>query len=195
LRPLLDRAGAGEASVVGICFGAQLLAHLLAGPTAVRPHRGGMQAGLVEVSCGDGATHSPESGGGPARQVVSSFHYQCVDRAALERAGAEILLSSSATPVQAFRFGGNVTGLQFHPELTPGMLRLTLRTHRTLVDATGTGWRRADRSIDARSHRWSGTLWNALVLGTLVRALSTASPGDAAAPTPAPAPALVRVPA
>lgn len=171
LAGLLERGLAGEAMVSGICFGAQLIASVLAGPAAVGPHPEGMQAGLVEVLRTDDLMV----------EVVSSFHYHGIDRASIEAAGARVLLTSSRTQVQAFAWGAGVLGLQFHPELAPDQLRATLLAHRRVVRAHGGAASRAAASIVEREQWWSESPWDRFVLTPARRMIGAPSAGAVAA--------------
>lgn len=152
LAPVIDRALSGRATVTGVCFGSQLLATMIAGARAVAPHPAGMQAGLVDaVDHRSGTSH-----------VVSSFHYHHVDGAVIGRAGAEIVIGSASTPVQAFELGG-VRGVQFHPELAPGQLRRALAGHAAVVARYGACPERAAVAIAQRRSRWTTELWNRFV--------------------------------
>lgn len=155
LRWVLESADAGRASVVGICFGAQLIAHVLGGDGAVGCHPAGLQAGLVELSA------SRRKG---AAGVVSSFHYHSIRRAAIQHMGGKVVLSSALTDVQAFSFGANVYGVQFHPELSPRLLRTTLRSNRRLLEHHGVDPSATDRSIRHRRRDWSDVFLRRFVL-------------------------------
>jgi GMP synthase-like glutamine amidotransferase len=137
---------AGKASVTGICFGAQLLAHVIAGPEATGEHPDGMQAGLYELRA-----EQPDA--------VSSFHYHRIRREVILAAGAEVTLDSDRTEVQAFRFGDNVRGVQFHPELSPTALWRTLRAYRDVLDRHGVGAAPVESSIRSRRASWSERPW------------------------------------
>jgi len=161
---VLEFAMAGHATVTGICFGSQLIAHLLAGPSAVGPHPGGLQAGLVDVH-----------GGGDAAGVVSSFHFHRIRRNEVMRAGGRVLLRSDRTEVQAYAFGDRVRGVQFHPELTPNGLRTTLRTYRDVLEHHGTDPVVAETSIRDRGRDWTDRLWSAHVLEPAIATLRRAA--------------------
>lgn len=153
LGPVLDRALDGRAALTGICFGSQLIATLLAGPDAIGPHPQGMQAGLTEIDGLDGA-------GGT---VGSSFHYHHIRRRLIEDAGGRVLAASAHTEVEAYEFGPGVRGVQFHPELCPRRLAVTLRRHHAIVAAHPGTPSRAARTIAARRRRWTDMPWTRLV--------------------------------
>lgn len=150
LEPVLLRALAGEATVTGICFGAQLIAATLAGPGAVGPNPRGLEAGLAVV-------HPPGSVPGraaPAGTVVAQIHYHHVDPVAVRDVGGEVVLSNRHTAVQAYTMGPTVTGLQFHPELDPSATRATMRAHQDLLGAFGVGLPEVLSSVDLLAGGW-----------------------------------------
>jgi GMP synthase-like glutamine amidotransferase len=164
LEPVLVRALAGEATVTGICFGAQLIAATLAGPGAVVPNPRGMEAGLAVV-------RPPQSGMSAAPDVrdavgsvVSEFHHHLVDPAAVAALGGEVVLSNDHTPVQAFTVGPTIVGLQFHPELDPAATRATVRAHGDLIRAHGAAPGAALASIDRLGGRWRAEIFDRLVV-------------------------------
>ena len=167
LGPVLDRALAGRSSIVGICFGAQLIARELAGPASVGVHPGGLQAGLVEVR--DAVALAGAEGSGEPAGIVSSFHYHWIEPWPIEAAGGRILLESERTPVQAFEVGATVRGLQFHPELEPRQLRHALRVNRSVVERHLVSMGALNRSIAAAGRRWDTALWECLVLDPISR--------------------------
>ena len=158
---VLDEALAGRRSVTGICFGSQLIAHLLAGREATGPHPAGMQAGLYALASD-----------GPA---VSSFHYHSIRRAVIEQAGATVTGASPGTDVQAYRFGPRVRGVQFHPELTPARLRRTLVAYDDVLGRHGTSAAVARTSMARLRDRWSDQPWHDHVAEPALAAVSSIS--------------------
>ena len=98
---------------LGLCLGSQLLAHVLGAP--VEPHDDGAQEfGLYEIKATD-----------DERQFVPDnfFAVQFHSRGFEVPEGAELLAAGDIFPNQAFRYGDNVLGTQFHPECTLDILR------------------------------------------------------------------------
>ncbi|WP_040492475.1 type 1 glutamine amidotransferase [Ilumatobacter nonamiensis] len=164
LSGVIDRALAGEAAIIGICFGAQLLARVLFGERAVVPHRDGLHAGLIEV-------RDRESG---TEHVVSSFHHHQIERRSVMRGGGDVVMSSDLTPVQAFEMG-SVRGVQFHPEWGPAELTSALWSNRHVTDAYDVSLRDLEASIRERADRWNDRLWNRFVVEPARTAVTVAA--------------------
>ncbi len=99
----LARAVHDERHVLGICFGAQLLAQLLGAETRLAPHR---EIGWHAV---DFAGESIE---------LFQWHRGIFD----VPPSAIRLAASEATACQAFRFGSRTLGFTGHPEITPELV-------------------------------------------------------------------------
>jgi GMP synthase-like glutamine amidotransferase len=100
------RAGLG---VMGICLGAQLLAHGLGADVAAGQEERGMHDVTLTADGADDPVLGPE---GP-RMRAFQFHGEVAELPV----GATRLATSPACAQQAFRFGDRAYGLQFHPEL------------------------------------------------------------------------------
>ena len=98
--------------VLGICLGAQLIARALG--ARVGPHPDGLvEIGYYEVR--------PTPQGQPLFDRPTMFyqwHGDCFDLPD----GAAHLAESDACPHQAFRYDGQVFGIEFHPEMTRAMV-------------------------------------------------------------------------
>ncbi|WP_274423429.1 glutamine amidotransferase [Chelativorans sp. YIM 93263] len=98
---------------LGICLGAQMLVNLLGGEVK------GRDDGLVEIGWyplkpteqGRSLLHWPE--------MVYQFHREGFSLPS----GAELLATAEHYPNQAFRYGENAWGVQFHAELTRVMMQ------------------------------------------------------------------------
>ena len=100
---------------LGICLGGQLLAHALG--AAVKRHS--MAAiGFYEVHLTDEGKADPIFQGLAGYQQVILWHEDMFELPT----GAVKLATNAHTENQAFRYGCHAYGMQYHIELTPGML-------------------------------------------------------------------------
>lgn len=109
----IGRCIAADLPLLGICQGAQLIAHHLG--AEVGPSPGGWhEFGSYEVApTPAGREFMPE----PVHMMQMHHHTFAIPE------GAEHLASSALFPNQAFRVGPRLYGVQFHPELTPEIFR------------------------------------------------------------------------
>ncbi|MEK6699766.1 MAG: type 1 glutamine amidotransferase [Nitrospirota bacterium] len=121
---LIEKAVRTGKRVLGVCLGAQMLAHVL----GAKVYPGGQkEIGWYEVSLTGEGMDDPcmvelSVDGRNAAQVFQ-WHGDTFD---LPR-GAVRLASSPLFPNQAFRFNDRVYALQFHIEVTPGIVREWLK--------------------------------------------------------------------
>lgn len=101
--------------VLGICLGAQLIAHALG--ARVYPNRK-KEIGWYRVRLTPEGKKDPLMKGSPSSPWVFQWHGDTFD---LPR-GARRLASSPLCKNQAFRFGTNVYGLQYHLEVDKAMV-------------------------------------------------------------------------
>ena len=116
---LLREAVDADVPVLGICFGGQLLARSLGGES----FRGESEVGWLPVRTADSAL-VPE---GPWFQ----WHFDTFTAPP----GAEVLADSPVGP-QAYTFGRSL-GVQFHPEVTPEIMKLWVDVYRHELDQEG----------------------------------------------------------
>jgi GMP synthase-like glutamine amidotransferase len=117
---LLRRAHQADVSVLGICFGGQLLARALGG----RCYRASAsEIGYLPVRSRDPEL-IPE---GPWFQ----WHFDAFE----PPPGAAVIAESDACP-QAYTIGRSL-GVQFHPEVTPEIMEEWVRVYRHELDADG----------------------------------------------------------
>ncbi len=128
----LRRAVGDRVPVLGICFGHQLLAHALGGEVGDNPR--GREIGTVRVRLLPAAGEDPLLAGFPARLTVQATHTQSVLRLP---PGAVLLAANDHEPHHAFRAGKRAWGLQFHPEITAGVMRAHLALMRSTLAAEG----------------------------------------------------------
>jgi GMP synthase (glutamine-hydrolysing) len=107
----------GRAPVLGICLGAQLLAHTFGGE--VRGKYGLPEKGVTELTLLPGAEDDPLLAGLPTTVRAIESHQDQITRLP---ADAVPLMSSERCRHQMLRIGRS-WGVQFHPEVTPDRLR------------------------------------------------------------------------
>lgn len=113
-RTLAAQAIERDIPTLGICLGAQILAHTAGGyvhPDGPHPERGLTEITLLETAAGDPLL-APLGSTAYFMENHRDFVETLPDRATL-------LAQSDRCAVQAFRFGSSVWGVQFHPEVPP----------------------------------------------------------------------------
>jgi len=117
---LIEQAIKENKHVLGVCLGAQMLAHVLGS----RVYAGNAkEIGWYEVALTPDGMKDPAMSGlamqGRSEAQVFQWHGDTFDLPA----GAVRLASSDLYPNQAFRYNDRVYALQFHIEVTPGIVR------------------------------------------------------------------------
>jgi len=108
----LSRTIAQGRSVLGVCLGAQIVAEVAGGRVRRNAER---EIGWFPVALSEAGAADPVFSAFPDGLVVGHWHGDTFDLPP----SAEPMLSSEATPNQAFSLaGGRVIGLQFHLEWT-----------------------------------------------------------------------------
>jgi GMP synthase (glutamine-hydrolysing) len=131
-RRLLAEAAEADVPIVGVCLGMQLLGLAL----GARLHlRHGREIGFAPVEWHEAASADPVLSALAHKPELRFLHWHS-DAVELPR-GAELLASTSLTPVQAFRFG-SALGVQFHPEADAALLENWLTTP-AMVEGLPTG--------------------------------------------------------
>jgi GMP synthase (glutamine-hydrolysing) len=100
-----------ETPFLGVCLGGQLLADILGGRVTARSHYG--EKGTLKVHRTAAGEGDPLFSGIPHEFVTFQWHSDSFEIPA----GGTHLASSPACAGQAFRFGANAWGIQFHPEV------------------------------------------------------------------------------
>jgi GMP synthase (glutamine-hydrolysing) len=111
IRDAVDRS----VPILGVCLGAQLIAKALGARVYRNPSK---EIGWAPVYFTEAARGDPLFGGFASPTTFFHWHGETFDLPA----GAEWLAYSDLCRHQAFRYGTNVYGVQFHPEITPEMI-------------------------------------------------------------------------
>lgn len=112
---LIGKALTAGKPVLGICLGAQLIAKAL-GARVYRNRE--LEIGWEAVHFTEAGRADPVFGGIESPETFFHWHGETFDLPA----GAEWLAYSAKTRHQAYRYGRNVYGIQFHPEVTAEMI-------------------------------------------------------------------------
>jgi GMP synthase (glutamine-hydrolysing) len=102
--------------VVGICLGAQLIAHCLGGRVYKGPHE---EIGWYKVSLTEQGKRDPCLGAFPVFFPVFQWHGETFDLPD----NIVLLVTSQEYPHQAFRYKDSIYAFQFHLEVTDNMVR------------------------------------------------------------------------
>jgi GMP synthase (glutamine-hydrolysing) len=150
---LISRAVARRQPILGVCLGAQLIAKAL----GAKVYRNAVkEIGWFDVHLTEAAARDPLFAGlGPA-ETVFHWHGETFDLPP----GAEWLAWSEACRNQAFRAGAAVYGLQFHLEVTPGMIEDWCAQEANCADV-----RELDAPIDPRLNAGRLAALSSVVLG------------------------------
>ncbi len=113
---LIDRAVKANRHIMGVCLGAQMLAHVLGARVypGTKKEIGWYEVALTPEGMKDRLMSTLALPGRSAAQVFQ-WHGDTFDLPS----GSVRLASSDLYPIQAFRYGDRVYGLQFHIEVTP----------------------------------------------------------------------------
>ncbi len=111
-------------SILGLCFGHQMLAQAFGGLVDYNP--AGIEVGTTRLSLTPAGREDPLLAPLRTDPRVHVSHWQSVLRLP---PGAELLASSPLDPHQAFRLGDRIWGLQFHPEFSAAVVQGYLDYH------------------------------------------------------------------
>jgi GMP synthase-like glutamine amidotransferase len=112
---LIEQAAARNQPVLGVCLGAQLIAKTLGARVYKNPVK---EIGWFDIHFTAAAFDDPLFAGMSGVETVFHWHGETFDLPP----GGVLLASSEACRNQAYRVGAAVYGLQFHLEVTPGMI-------------------------------------------------------------------------
>jgi GMP synthase-like glutamine amidotransferase len=151
-RSLVDGAQRGDHTVLGVCLGSQMIAEAL-WPGGVRAAKR-IEVGLAEVHWSDEDSE---------RIVVPAFHYEEIDPLGVTAGGGKIVAGNAHSPVQGFRLGARIWGVQFHPELAPNDVRRMVGDNRATIEAHRGTVEAALRSVDLLESRWRRDLFGRIL--------------------------------
>jgi GMP synthase-like glutamine amidotransferase len=136
---ILEGAVRARRPVLGVCLGSQLLARAL----GARVYPGAKEIGWRPVRFTGAAANDPLFRGFDSPETLFHWHGETFDLPA----GAVHLAWSEACRQQAFRYGVNAYGLQFHLEVTPEMI-----AGWCAEDANAGDVRELDAPLDPHAH-------------------------------------------
>lgn len=112
---LIEQAVKADVPLLGICLGSQLIAKALGSRVYRNAEK---EIGWAPVHFTEAGQTDPLFRGMPTPTDFFHWHGETFDLPA----GAQWLAYSTKCRHQAFRYGRNVYGIQFHPEITPEMI-------------------------------------------------------------------------
>src|SRR5882724_8771122 len=127
---LLQKCVEQDRPVLGICLGSQLLAAALGASVEQAPVK---EIGFYRVRLAPAASEDALLAGAPDDFVAFHWHGDAFSLPP----GAVPLAGSTMTPLQAFRYGSNAWGAQFHPEMNDELLRAFVDTGAADLDDAG----------------------------------------------------------
>ncbi len=136
--------------VLGICLGAQQIAAALGGDVVPSPQR---EIGWFPVGPPSGRVTAMDV---PEAQTMTVLHWhgEMVNVDGIP--GAQVTLSSAGCPVQAFRCGPGVLGLQFHLEMDEAAVAgIIACSHEELMQNADQQFVQSEREIAAGVKKWS----------------------------------------
>jgi len=116
-------------SVLGICLGAQLIAKALGAKVFKAPIK---EIGWYDVSLTKIGSEDPLFSNLPKTFPVFQWHEDTFE---IPTAG-KLIATSNSIPHQAFRYGDNAFGLQFHLEVTREMITEWIKTYEEEFDGS-----------------------------------------------------------
>jgi GMP synthase (glutamine-hydrolysing) len=144
---LIEAALKRDLPVLGICLGAQILAHTLGAP--VRKHRE-KEAGWREVKLTAAGRADALLGHFRESERIFQMHGDTFEIPA----GAEHLAHSDVCEAQAFRYGEKAYGLQFHLEADQEMIRRFLKVPENRAELEGFAGKHAVEDIERDTEKY-----------------------------------------
>ena len=129
---LIEEALQKDIPVLGICLGAQMLAHVLGAKVQRSPEQ---EIGWCDVHLTEAGKQDPLFKHFQKTEKVFQWHGDTFDIPK----GAEHLARSEICPSQAFRYGDKVYGLQFHLEVDQPMIHRWLKIPANLRELEDSG--------------------------------------------------------
>ena len=149
----IERWVATDKPFLGLCLGGQMLAKALGATVSRHPD------GLEEW--GFYAVHPTTAG---RAFMDDPMHVYAAHNEGFDLpVGGELLLSGTSFPNQAFRFGANAYGLQFHPECTPALMQTWLELSRDDIGKPGTHDEQRQLADSSRYDAAMGTWFEAFL--------------------------------
>ena len=134
-------------SMLGVCYGHQLLAHAFGGRVDYNPR--GREIGTVDIQCLPAAADDVLFGALPPVFRAHATHLQSVLKPPAE---AVVLARSALDDCQAVRYAQRVWGVQFHPEFGVAHMRNYLSEREDVVNTEGLDAQRLTRTVGASPH-------------------------------------------
>ena len=148
---MIEEALRRNLPVLGICLGAQLIAKVLG--AAVYPNRE-KEIGWYDVSPTEHAQNDPLLGALAASEKIFQWHGETFD---IPRSTRHLAFSSLCAN-QAFRYGDNVYGFQFHLEVDTPMIHRWLRVAENRKEISLLGGRIDPESIHRETSEYISRL-------------------------------------
>lgn len=140
----IERALRQGKPVLGICLGAQLLAHVLGAPIRRLPRP---EIGWYELEATTAGRNDPVFAHLGARMPVFQWHSYSFDLPA----GASHLARTDSCEHQAFRYGEHAYGFQFHPEVDAALINRWLSHRDYRCELAGAGLAHDETIIRAQT--------------------------------------------
>lgn len=144
---LIEQALQREIPVLGICFGSQLLAHVLGSP--VRKHTQ-TEVGWHPVEFLEAGRNDPLFNHFKAKEILFQMHGDTFDIPK----SAQQLARADGCEAQAFRYGEKAYGLQFHLEADRAMLKRFLEVPENRAEIERFGGRDAVAQMEAETAKF-----------------------------------------